>query len=137
MDFQTNTFFHYHDHCNFSHIFKFQELEEILVCEIMMEIETVLHNVLYSGVGYLVIIKSSNSIHFFQGIQLILLLKIPLINIFALNKIIQTLNSVLLNAALMRRGYQAILHRLSKQMFYGLKDCCAKSAVNYGQLFFM
>ena len=27
--------------------------------------------------------------------------------------------------------------KLSKQMFYGLKDCRAKSVVNYGQLFFM
>ena len=55
----------------------------------------------------------------------------------ALDKIIQTLNSILSNAALMRRWYQAILYKPSKQMFYGLKDCCAKSVVNYGQLFFM
>ena len=46
-----------------------------------MEMIHVLYHVLYAGVRYLVIIKHTNSIHFFQRIQLILLLKIPLINI--------------------------------------------------------
>ena len=50
-------------------------------CEIMIEMVHVLYNVLYAGVRYLVIIKHINIIHFFQRIQMILLLKIPLIGI--------------------------------------------------------